>query len=116
MNAALIVKSLFGDCYLMSVVILQISIWSIVFLSISIASTLWIMPNQLYKFQLIRNLCGCCMNFGLNILLIPRFSGAGAAVASLISYFVVSYLFFLINPLMRKNFILITNGVLRPRF
>lgn len=99
--------------------IIRIYIWSLVFTFIGQVLSRWLIIEDLTTFSLVRHLLGLLTNVFLNYLLIPKYGGKGAAIASLISLFMANVaflifskrtLFFLkllissIIPLKIKNF------------
>lgn len=90
--ASFIINTLYGKDYSSSIIILQIHIWAGVFIFLRAVLSKWLITEDLYKYSLISQLSGALSNFGLNLILIPSFGGIGAAVATVISYFVTSFL------------------------
>ena len=82
----------FGEEYLASVPILSIHIWAALFVFMRTLSDKWVLIEDALRFPLIMNVSGAFINVLLNLLLIPGYDGSGAAVATLLSYVVASYL------------------------
>ncbi len=85
----LIILSLYGYEYRMASQILSIIIWGSVFAMIGTARSLWLLKMNLQKFTLYYTFIGLITNIILNLVLIPSYSGIGAAYATLVSQFVV---------------------------
>ncbi|MDX8338070.1 flippase [Draconibacterium sp. IB214405] len=77
---------LFGEKYVHTGEILSVHIWASVFVFLGVASGRWLISEGLYKYSMYRTIIGAIVNVALNILLIPRYAGIGAAWATLVSY------------------------------
>ncbi len=87
-----IIKFLYSETYLESSSILSISIWSTIFVYIGVATSQWLITENLQKLSFYRTLYGAIINIILNLLLIPIMKAEGAAIATVISYAVAAYL------------------------
>lgn len=81
-----IVLFLFGSEYSASVNVLEIHLFSSVFVFLGVASGKWLIIEGLQKHMLTRAIIGLIVNVCLNLLLIPRYGIEGAAVSSLLAY------------------------------
>lgn len=86
-----IVRLLFGQAYIESARVLAIYIWAGVSVSIGVASSKFLITENLTKITFYKSLIGAIINVLLNLLLIPIFGIVGAAVATLISYFISDF-------------------------
>ncbi len=77
---------LFGDKYAAAADVLIVHIWASIFVFLGVASSSWLVAENLAFFTLSRTVMGAILNIGLNFFLIPRYAGVGAAIATLISY------------------------------
>jgi len=95
---------LFGQGYAEAGKILSIHIWTALFVFLGVASGKWFLVEnrQLLAFQ--RVFAGMLVNIGLNALLIPRYGGSGAAVATLVSQAVAALLIDAIHKDTRPMF------------
>lgn len=109
-----LITLLYGSEFTESSHILNIIIWSSVFVSIGIASGKWLINEHMQKFALYRTLVGLITNVVLNYLLITKYGVYGAAVATLISQLIVGYLFDIIHKKTRISFLLKTRGFIYP--
>jgi len=50
-----------------------------------VSGTFWLMAENLQYVSLIRTLLGLMVNISLNIILIPKFGGMGAAISMLVT-------------------------------
>ncbi len=80
-----LVVALYGPTFAEAGPILTIHIWTAVFAFLGVAQGPWFVIENLTKLSLNRTLGGAIVNVVLNLYLIPRFGGMGAAVASLIA-------------------------------
>jgi len=101
---------LFGEPYAESTGILNIYIWSIVFVFLSNGSWGYYLNEGLEKFSSVRLIIGAVINIGLNIYFIQEFGLLGAAYATLISYAISGYLVNFVFKATRENFYLQSNA------
>lgn len=102
-SSGFIIDVLYGDQFKDAATILSVHIWTSVFVFLGVgASNFFIIENlQLKTFT--RAALGALLNIVLNLILIPRYSAIGAAVATLISQFCSSYAFDLLS---KKTYVL----------
>jgi len=100
----LIIGYLYGNEFKKSVIILQIYIWASVFVFISVANHKWLVVENLEKYIFITTFIGMVINIVGNIVLIPIYGAYGAAVATIISYGIGSYMSLLLLPKLRLGF------------
>lgn len=104
----------FGDKYRMSISILNIHIWASLFIFMRAAFSQWLIIENALSFSLITQGCGALANVGLNLLLIPKYGGRGAAIATLLSYAIASYFSLLLFSKTRIIFWMMTKAILAP--
>jgi PST family polysaccharide transporter len=80
-----LVTLLFGSAYSTAGQVLAIHIWAAVFVFLGLAQGPWDVSENLTKFSLLRTASGAVLNIVLNLILIPKFSIVGAAVATVVS-------------------------------
>lgn len=110
-----LVPLVFGDQYSEAVPILMVHSWAGVFIFGRAVVSKWIVVEELFIFSLVTQLSGAIANAALNVFLIPRFGGLGAAYATLISYAVASYGALLLSKRSWPAFALISRSLLWPR-
>ena len=88
----LIVSLLYGQKYLGAANILTIHIWTGVFVSLGLAREIWLTNEGLMKFAAVTTGIGAIINIGLNLLLIPKYEGTGAALATVVAQIFSAYL------------------------
>jgi O-antigen/teichoic acid export membrane protein len=109
-----LVEILFGEKYISSAPILTIHIWAALFVFMRAAFSKWILIENVLVFSLITQGLGALVNVGLNIIVIPRYGGYGAAITTLISYAVASYFSLFFYSKTRPVFWMMTKSILSP--
>ena len=110
-----IVNILFGIQYQQAAGVLQIYIWATVFVFLGVASSQYLLAENYTKISFFRTLIGAIINIILNINFIPKYGINGAAIATVLSQFVVVFSIILIPKtrfnviLMLKSFLLINS-------
>ncbi|MCC6710913.1 MAG: flippase [Candidatus Pacebacteria bacterium] len=92
-----IIKYLYGNDYILSYNILIFYIWTLIPISLGMVISKWLTINELQKYQVFSTFAGAIINIAFNIILIPKIGVIGAALSSLVSYFIAgvfSFLFF----------------------
>ena len=77
----------FGHTYILAVPVLSIIAWKTVGNALSETSGQLIILEKKQKWAVFRNLIGCILNVGLNLILIPKLGIIGSAWVSLITIF-----------------------------
>jgi O-antigen/teichoic acid export membrane protein len=109
-----LVQILYGGQFNAASGVLVIHIWSAIFVFLGVASSNWFIVEGLQRYSFYRTLVGAILNILLNIFFIPEYGINGAAVATLISQFVASYLFNAVNEKSRITFLLHSRALLLP--
>jgi len=102
---------LFGNEYLPSAPVLTIYIWAGVAVFLGVASSQYLVNENLTKLSFIRTAVGMLFNVILNLIFIPLYGIVGSAVATLISYS-ISVFFIGIFPSTRNQLKLLLKSVL----
>lgn len=89
--SGLIIGILYGPAFKDAAGILIIHVWSLVAIFAGVASSQFMVIEGIQKYTFYRTLIGLCVNVLMNILLIPSMHAYGAAVATLVSQFMVGY-------------------------
>lgn len=87
-----IILLLFGNEFLTAAPVLTIYIWAGVAVFLGVASSQYLINENLTKLSFFRTLVGMILNVVLNLFLIPRNGIIGSAIATLISYTLVTFL------------------------
>lgn len=90
--ASNIILILYGKDFVTGVIVLNILIWVICFISLGLIRTTHVTIKDVPIISLIATAFGAILNIVLNLFLIPNFGIAGAAWATLISQFLASFL------------------------
>ena len=92
------IRILYGSAFQSAAPMLAVLIWSegAVFFGVVISSAL--IARNLQKLTLVPNILGAVLNLLLNLVMIPRYGGLGAAWATTISYFIAGVLAYLLFP------------------
>jgi polysaccharide transporter, PST family len=93
--------------------VLQVHIWALIFVALSIASGHYLAIEGQNSISLQRTAAGAAVNIGLNLLWIPRYGIMGAAWASLIAYAVATC--FLFQSMASRKCLNMMVKSLRPR-
>lgn len=99
-----LIIQLFGDSYLQAVDILSIHIWASVFVFLGVSTSPWFVAEQLTIYSFYTTAVGAIMNIAINLFLIPKYGGVGAAIATVISYASASLLLNAVDARTRKIF------------
>jgi O-antigen/teichoic acid export membrane protein len=99
-----VVRLLYGSNFTQAGGILSINIWAGVFVFLGVASSNWLLAENLQNISFYRTAIGALINIVLNYLLIPQYGGEGAAFATLVSYGFAALFFDLLNKRTRVVF------------
>jgi len=92
--SSLIIQLLFGSDFSAASPVLTIYIWAGVAVFLGVASSQYLINENLTKLSFMRTLIGMILNVILNFILIPSYGIVGSAVATLVSYTVVTFILF----------------------
>lgn len=111
-----VVKILYGEAYAAAAPMLILLMWSDLFINIAMARGAYLFAMNWIWILFWVNVVGAAANIALNFFLIPRYGGVGAALASVISYWLAAHgICYLIRP-MRRSGKMISRALLCPRF
>jgi len=114
LSAPWLIELLFSSDFADSARILQVHIWSLLFVALGVSRSRYIVAENLNRFSMYATLAGGAINVLLNWLLIPGFAGLGAAWATLISYGIAAYVSGLFVARMRPTTAQMTRALLAP--
>jgi len=109
-----LIDLLFSSDFAGSAAILQVHIWSLLFVALGVSRSRFIVAENLIRFSMWATLAGGAINVLLNWILIPRAGGVGAAWATLISYGMAAYVSGLFVRSMRPTTAQMTRALLAP--
>lgn len=99
-----LVLALFGQEYTAASSILAIHVWASLFVFMGVATSPWFVTEGLTKLSMQRTLIGAVVNVLLNLVLIPIYSGKGAAIATVISYAIAGFFIHVAHTKTQKIF------------
>ncbi|MFG6095986.1 flippase [Leptothoe sp. ISB3NOV94-8A] len=102
----------FGPTYIDSAGILAVHIWAGLFIFMRAAFNRWILMENVLFLSVITQGLGGTINILLNLLLIPKLGGYGAALATLVSYATASYFALFFHKKSRPVFWMMTKSLL----
>lgn len=108
-----VVGFLYGDHYREAGSVLAIHIWGAVFAFFGVASGIFFMVENSTKKSLYRTALGAISNILLNLALIPRYGINGAAMATVLSQFIVNCLYDFLDSSTRGLFIIKIRALLQ---
>ena len=106
-----IVETLFGIKFLPAAPVLTIYIWAGVATFLGVASSQYLVSENMTKLSFFRTLMGMIMNVILNLWLIPIWGIVGSALATLVSYTLATFSMVFFNS-TRKQFIMMIKSLL----
>jgi O-antigen/teichoic acid export membrane protein len=106
-----IIKLLFGIQYQEAAGVLQIYVWACVFVFLGVVNSKYLIAENYTKILFLITFTGAIINITLNIILIPKLGINGAAIATVLSQFVVAFSIVLISK-TRYNFLLMIKSFL----
>jgi O-antigen/teichoic acid export membrane protein len=109
---------IFGTQYLSAGPMLAVHAWATIFVFLGVAQGSWYIKEGkkgIYM-QLYRTLAGAVINIILNIILIPKYEGLGAAIATVIAYSYVGVFSNIFNKKTRDIFYMQLKALLLFRF
>jgi O-antigen/teichoic acid export membrane protein len=106
-----VVNLLYGHDYTHAGEVLALHIWAGLFVAMGVASSKWLLSENLQAFSAINTALGAVLNVILNYLLLPYIGIMGAAVATVISYAVAAYVSLLFYSKTRINFYCLTKSL-----
>src|SRR5690606_4003848 len=102
--APYIYKLLYNPEFHAGATTLSIHIWAGVFVFLGTASGQYLIAENLTKISFLRTAIGALANILLNLWLLPRYGMNGAAVATLLAYFISTYSVLLIPKTRQHGF------------
>jgi len=109
-----IVHVAYGEAFAAAGPILAVHIWSSIFVFLGVARGQWLVNEKLQRFYLVTVLAGAVMNVVLNLYLIPRWGGLGAAYATVASYALAAWVASYLHPAVRATATMQTRALLIP--
>ena len=108
-----IVSLLFGHDFAEAAPVLAIHLWASIAVFLGVASSQYLLVENLQKISFYRTLIGLVVNVILNLILIPGMGAKGAAIATVVSYFVATFSIVFFKSTRAHTFILLSTFVTR---
>ena len=106
-----IVELLYGNEYLESSSVLNIHIWSGIFIFLGVASSKYLLAENYIKKTFYRTFVGALLNIIMNYYLIGIMGIKGAAISTFASHFFAAYFYDILDKDLRKMFIMKTKSL-----
>ena len=106
-----IVELLYGNEYLESSSVLNIHIWSGIFVFLGVASSKYLLAENYIKKAFYRTFAGALLNIIMNYYLIGIIGIQGAAISTLVSHFFAAYFYDILDKDLRIMFIMKTKSL-----
>jgi O-antigen/teichoic acid export membrane protein len=101
-----VILILYGIDFQEAADVLRIYIWAGVFVTLGIASSKWLIAENLQRYLFFRTILGALLNVGFNLWLIPIYGIKGAAIATLVAQGTVGFLSLSFFKKTRHNFLM----------
>ena len=105
-----IILALFGEAYIPAALITSIMTIRLIFGHIGAARGIYLLNENLLKFSALTMIIGTATNITLNYFWIPMYQGVGATVASLVSFFVTTFVLDIFYSKTKKNAVLMARS------
>lgn len=114
--APFLIALLAGPNYAAAAPMLAVLAWAGLFSALGMARSAYLNAANLARLHTITVALGCLANVALNWLLIPGLGGLGAAIASLISYWLAGHGSCYLVPALRPQGSMLSRALLWPKF
>jgi O-antigen/teichoic acid export membrane protein len=114
--SGVIIDMLFGPKYAAAGPMLTLLVWAGLFANLTVARNAFLFAMNWSRVLLVAVTLGAITNVLLNVLLIPRYGGMGAVVASLVSYWAAAHGISFLHPPLFRTGRMLTRALLMPKF
>ena len=111
-----LVVLLFGAQFADAGAILAVHVWAGLFVFWGVAQEPWNIAEGLQRLTLKRTVAGAVINVLLNLVLIPRYAGLGAAIATVAAYGATAWISNAFDHRTRRIFFLQSRSILFPKY
>jgi O-antigen/teichoic acid export membrane protein len=111
-----VIEILFGVAYSKAGPLLAVLIWAGIFTNLGVARSSFLTTMNWTKIHFMTVSFGCVINIVLNYILIPKYGGMGAVLASLVAYWFAAHGSCFIYKPLRKTGYMLTKAMIYPRF
>ena len=113
LSSDFLIPFVFSDVYSESVSSTKVLSLSLIFVFIGVANEHWYVSNNLQRYYAIYVLLGAVVNIFLNYFMILKFGIIGAAYSTVITYFLIIFIFDNLNKKTRSLLIIKLNSLFR---
>lgn len=113
-SADFLIEKLFGNAYQDAAQVLVIHVWSAVFVFLGVSFSKYLLSENLTKIDFQRTLLGALCNVSFNLFLIPNYGLSGAALATLLSQFVVNIFYDIFDKRLHGQLVMKLKAFLMP--
>jgi O-antigen/teichoic acid export membrane protein len=106
-----VINSVFGSGYESSINIFYLHAFSCIAIAMNTARHRWVAAVGLQRFVPMVTMIGLLVNVLMNLVLIPNFGAMGAAIATVVSYFLSGYMSSFFIPQLRSIGLMQTNAL-----
>lgn len=110
------IEILFGAAYSKAGPMLAVLIWAGIFTNLGVARSSFLTTMNWTRIHFMTVSLGCVINIALNYVLIPKYGGMGAVLASLGAYWFAAHGSCFIYKPLRKTGYMLTKAMIYPRF
>lgn len=110
-----VVRLLYGEAYIGAAPVLMILVWTIHFTSLGMARSSFLVAKNWNRLHLATVALGAIVNVILNLWLIPRWGAIGAAVATVIAYWLAAHGSCFVYPRLHQTGAMLTRALFIPR-
>jgi PST family polysaccharide transporter len=112
--AGYIIDFLYGEKYGAAGTVLAIHIWAGIFVFLGVVSSKYLLTENYIRISFFRTSIGAVVNILLNLALIPRYGVNGAAITTLISYFLAVFSIVFIKKTRQQSLMMFRSLLLMP--
>jgi len=109
-----IIIFLYGNNFNQAITVLAIHIWASVFVFLGVASGQFLLAENYTKIAFYRTLAGAFANILLNYIMIPIYGVNGAALTTLVSYFIATFFLIFIRKTREQSLMMFKSILLFP--
>jgi len=110
------VPFIFGPAYAQAGTLLAGLVWTGMFINLGLARSSYLTAMNWTRLHSITDFLGCVVNVVLNLVLIPRYGGVGAVIASFAAYWLAVHGSCYLFPPLRDTGRMLTRALLYPKF
>lgn len=111
-----VIEILFGAAYSKAGPMLAVLIWAGIFTNLGVARSSFLTTMNWTRIHLMTVSLGCIINIAMNYVLIPKYGGMGAVIASLVAYWFAAHGSCFVYKPLRKTGFMLTKAMIYPRF